>query len=285
MYEELDRIHIDGLHLYAYHGVHDFEKENGQNFYINATLYLDTYSAGTSDALEKTVSYSDVSKLFAKVFCENKFNLIETAAHTLAEAVLFEYETVRRIDVEICKPEAPIGLEFESVSVDITRMWHRSFLAIGSNIGERKDYIDKAIELLSDRRDIRIKKISDIIETEPYGVIDQDKFLNGALEIETLLSPYDLLDVIHEIEAKCERQRVMHWGPRTLDLDILFYDRVIMDSGTLTIPHPDMVNRDFVLIPMNQIAPGYIHPVKSRSISELLNHLETASCAATNTLG
>lgn len=269
----MDKIKIKNLHLYAYHGVHEEEKVNGQNFYISAVIYLDTYMAGHSDELAETVSYSDVCKLFNNIFSQNKFDLIETTAEYLAKQALLTFDAIRSIEVEVSKPEAPIGLPFENVSVNITRGWHTVFLSIGSNMGDKKGYIDKAINLLEDEEEIRVLAVSDIITTAPYGGVEQDDFLNGAIKIETLMPPFVLLDKIHEIEAKCERERIVHWGPRTLDLDILLYDDLVMDTKTLTIPHADMENRDFVLRPLKQIAPNVVHPVLGKSVSVLFNSL------------
>ena len=115
--------------------------------------------------------------------------------------------------------------------------------------------------------------VSDYLVTEPYGVTDQDEFLNGVLKMRTLLSPEELLERLHQLEQEANRERIIHWGPRTLDLDILFYDQEIIDTADLHIPHPDMQNRDFVLAPMNQIAPYLRHPVLNQTISQLLNIL------------
>ena len=119
----------------------------------------------------------------------------------------------------------------------------------------------------------RIEAVSDYLVTEPYGVTDQDEFLNGVLKMRTLLSPEELLERLHQLEQEANRERIIHWGPRTLDLDILFYDQEIIDTADLHIPHPDMQNREFVLAPMNQIAPYLRHPVLNQTISQLLNTL------------
>ncbi|MDE6907448.1 MAG: 2-amino-4-hydroxy-6-hydroxymethyldihydropteridine diphosphokinase, partial [Lachnospiraceae bacterium] len=105
------------------------------------------------------------------------------------------------------------------------------------------------------------------------GVTEQDEFLNGALKLRTLLTPEELLELLHEIEAKAERVRTLRWGPRTLDLDILFYDNLVLDTEELHIPHIDMQNRDFVLKPMAQIAPYMRHPVLNKTIKQLEGEL------------
>lgn len=265
----MDKIKIENLHIFANHGVFDFEKEQGQNFYINAELYTDTYGAGHDDDLDSTVSYADVCKLINECFTANTFDLIEKAAETIAEAVLLKFDRIEKIKVEVKKPEAPIDMEFESVSVEIERAWHRVYLSIGSNMGDKEGYITKAIDSLKADEKIKVIKVSSLITTEPYGGVEQDDFINGAIEIKTILPPMELLERLHETENACGRVRTIHWGPRTLDLDIIFYDDLIMNTEKLTIPHIDMVNRQFVLEPLNEIAPYAMHPTKHMSVHDL----------------
>ena len=143
-------------------------------------------------------------------------------------------------------------------------------------MGDKEAYINGAIAALKAHPLIRLKKVSDIIETEPYGGVAQDSFLNGALEVETLLDPEELLEALHEIENAADRVRIQRWGPRTLDLDILFYDKLVYESGTLVIPHSDMQNRDFVLRPMCMIAPYFRHPLYGETMQQMLQKLEAS---------
>ena len=122
-----------------------------------------------------------------------------------------------------------------------------------------------------------VDKASDFIITKPYGYTEQDDFLNAVIKVQTLYSPKMLLDFLQKIESEANRVRSIHWGPRTLDLDILLYDDIVMDDDLLTIPHPDMKNRDFVLIPLNQIAPNHIHPIYRKSIHEMMLNLESGN--------
>ena len=110
--------------------------------------------------------------------------------------------------------------------------------------------------------------------TEPYGYTEQDEFLNSVMKIRTILPPHELLDRLHELEQEANRVRVIHWGPRTLDLDILLYDDLILDDEELHIPHIEMHKRDFVLIPLAQIAPWVRHPVYNQTVQELLERLK-----------
>ena len=126
---------------------------------------------------------------------------------------------------------------------------------------------------LRDTADCEVEAVSEYLVTEPYGGVEQDEFLNGVLRLRTLLTPEELLDRLHELESEANRERLIHWGPRTLDLDILFYDNEIIDTPDLHVPHIDMQNRDFVLKPMDEIAPYYRHPVLNKTIHQLLDEL------------
>ena len=204
---------------------------------------------------------------------EHTYDLIETVAETVAEQILLQYPLVWAVDVEIRKPQAPIGLPFGSVSVKIHRGWHLVYVALGSNMGDRKKYLQMGVNAMRQRKDIRLKEVSSWQQTKPYGGVEQEDFLNGVMEIETLLMPRELLDYLHEVEQGADRKRELHWGPRTLDLDILLYDDVVMESKDLIIPHVDMQNRDFVLGPMAEIAPWVRHPVLGLTMGQMYARL------------
>jgi 2-amino-4-hydroxy-6-hydroxymethyldihydropteridine diphosphokinase len=144
-----------------------------------------------------------------------------------------------------------------------------AYIGLGSNIGDRQENLDRAIELLKNDPDIKVKAISDYINTSPVGYIDQPDFLNAVVELETSLSPHELLKACNNIEQELKRKRIIHWGPRTIDLDILLYGDLITEGEELVIPHPRMHEREFVLKPLNEIAPEALHPVLNRKINEL----------------
>lgn len=271
---EWDKIHIKNLEVFGKHGVFPEENKLGQKFLVNAVLYTNTREAGTTDDLTKSIHYGEVSHFITRYMLEHTFQLIESVAEQLAKALLLQFKGLEWIDIEIQKPWAPIGLPLEAVSVEISRGWHQAFIATGSNLGEREEYIRKGIEALDKSEDSVVEKKSKLIITEPYGVTDQPRFLNGMIQIRTLLTPWELLDKLHEIEAEAKRERKQHWGPRTLDLDIIFYDRLVLDSEQLTIPHPDMQNRSFVLEPLAELAPWYRHPVFGKTIRELAEEIK-----------
>ncbi len=145
-----------------------------------------------------------------------------------------------------------------------------AYIGIGSNLGNRKQNCEKAISLLTENR-ITVLKRSTMLETEPWGIKDQPKFINMAIKIDTVLKPEDLLNLLKEIESAVGRTKTFRWGPRIIDLDILLYDNLIINTNNVQIPHPGIKDRDFVLRPLAEIAPGKIHPVSKKSIKELLN--------------
>lgn len=276
MYSEWakDEIHIDRLEVFAHHGVYPEETRNGQTFYVNAVLYTDMGKAGASDELEHTVDYGAVCHFITKWMQENTCRLLEAVAERLSQALLLNYSPVSAVSLEIVKPFAPVRLPFEEISVRVYRCWHRAYIALGSNMGERESFLTGALEAMRKHPLIELRKVSKLLVTKPYGGVEQDDFLNGAAEIETLMNPEQLLEALHEMENAAGRERRIHWGPRTLDLDILFYDKVVMESDNLVIPHPDLENRRFVLEPLAEIAPAFRHPVTGKSMRALLQELE-----------
>lgn len=270
----MDKITIKELEVFANHGVFPEENFLGQKFVISAILYTGTRKAGITDELSFSVHYGEVSHFIQKYLTQHTWKLLESAAEHLVQALLLEFPLIEKIDLEIQKPWAPIGLPLNTVSVSISRGWHTAYVALGSNMGDKKAYLDLAVQRLNEREDCQVKAVSDYLTTAPYGGVEQDDFLNGALELRTLLEPEELLSVLHEIEQEANRVRVIHWGPRTLDLDILLYDDLVMDTPTLHIPHIEMHLRDFVLVPMAQIAPWKRHPLKGKTVEEMLRDLK-----------
>ena len=269
----LDKIEIKELEVFANHGVYPEENILGQKFVISATLFTSTRQAGVTDDLSASINYGEVCHMITDFTRKHTFKLLEALAENLAEMLLCTLKGLEMVTLKIEKPWAPVGLPLKTVSVEITRKWHTAYIAFGSNMGDKRQFIDNGIRGLSQTKGCRIEAVSDYLITEPYGVIDQDEFLNGALKMRTLLTPEELLERLHQLEQEANRERIIHWGPRTLDLDILFYDQEIIDSPTLHIPHTDLQNRTFVLIPMNQIAPYLRHPVLNQTISQLLDSL------------
>jgi 2-amino-4-hydroxy-6-hydroxymethyldihydropteridine diphosphokinase len=143
------------------------------------------------------------------------------------------------------------------------------YFGLGSNVGDREEYIEQAIFLLEKINGVTISKKSSNYETEAEGVADQPPFLNAVVEAETTLTPHKLLEALQGIEETLGRERGAEWGPRTIDLDILLYDDQIVSDDKLQIPHPLLHERMFVLRPLVEIAPDVLHPTLERTASEL----------------
>lgn len=152
----------------------------------------------------------------------------------------------------------------------------RIFIGIGSNLGDKRKNIERVIEEIKRLNIIKVKKVSNLYETEPVGGPPQDKFLNGVIEIETSISPKILLALLKTIEEEMGRKPSdVKWGPRQIDLDILLFGDLVIDEFDLKIPHPLMHKRRFVIEPLSEIAPEVIHPVLNKSISELFSALKS----------
>lgn len=265
----MDLISVKELTVYAYHGVMPEENVVGQRFDISVDMYVDNSSAVKNDDIKEAVNYAEVCHKIKEFVENNTYNLIETLAERLAERLLISYNSIEKLTVEIKKPWAPIHMPLDTVSVKIERGWHTVYLSLGSNIGDREEHLDKAVEALDDCFGIQLLKVSDYIVTAPVGNIEQEDFLNAAVMIRTLLEPHRLLEIIQGIEADDGRTRDVHWGPRTIDIDIILYDEIIMADLDLIIPHTEAVKREFVLKPLEQIAPYAMHPVFRKTISQL----------------
>jgi len=154
-------------------------------------------------------------------------------------------------------------------------IWHKVYLGIGSNLGNRRRNVEKSLSLLEAEKEIRIKKQSSLYETKPVGGPKQRDFINAVVLIETTLAVKPLLKVLKNIENELGRKKdVQRWGPRIIDLDILVYEQVILRSKLLSVPHPLMHERFFVLAPFAEIAPGFKHPLLNKTVGRLLAELK-----------
>lgn len=149
----------------------------------------------------------------------------------------------------------------------------KAFLSLGSNMGDRLEYLSKAIDKIAEIQGCNILNKSRVYETEPWGYENQEAFLNLCISIETSLSPYELLESLQRIELELDRVRKIHWGPRTIDIDILLFDDIICEDDKLTIPHPRMRERAFVLIPLYDIEKNLI--IDGIKLEDLINKIDT----------
>lgn len=254
----LDRIEITGLKVMSVIGVLPHEREGAQPLQIDISLHVDLRDAGYSDELSDTAHYGLVAERAAATARESKDLLLERLAHRIAEESL-TFDRVDAVDVKVTKMRPPIPEDLATTSVMIHRRRadeegfgeHEAIVALGSNLGERASYLRRAVEQLGD-----VMRMSQVFETAPVGGPDgQGAYLNMVVAVRTSLDPYAFLRRCQRIEATANRQRIVHWGPRTLDVDLLFYDQVSIVSPELTVPHPRWAERRFVLTPLQEVSP------------------------------
>ncbi len=269
----MDEINISKLHVRANHGVFVSEKELGQNFYLDIKIKLNYYPATINEDLNKSVHYGELADFCIAEFTSVSYDLIETAAIKLADAVLNTYQLIEEIEITVHKPEAPVAHSFDDIAVKTIRRRSKAYVALGSNIGDSKKYFDYALNHLNENEAIKVLRESKRITTKAYGLEDQADFLNSIVEIETYMSAVDLLRELNKIEQECDRRREIHWGPRTLDLDILLYNDEQIYEENLIVPHYDMHNRKFIISAMCELAPYFVHPRLNATMDELLKQL------------
>lgn len=146
-------------------------------------------------------------------------------------------------------------------------MEHTIYLSLGSNVGNRAANLKLALDSLSPQMEVKAR--SKVYETPPWGYTDQDKFLNQVVRVQTYVEPEPLLKHLKRLEKALGRTETFHYGPRVIDIDILFYDDLVLETSLLTLPHPSLHKRGFVLLPLMDIAPNLIHPVLKKNIREL----------------
>jgi dihydroneopterin aldolase / 2-amino-4-hydroxy-6-hydroxymethyldihydropteridine diphosphokinase len=256
----IDRIELRGLRLMTIIGVLDHERQGAQPLELDITMHVDLTDACQSDELDDTVNYGDMCETIEKVAAQQHDLLLERFAGRVAEAVL-EQPRVEAVDVVVRKLRPPVAsaLETSGVAIHRTRAGsvsldaghHRAILALGSNLGDRAGFLRFATRHVGN-----VISQSQVYETAPVGGPDnQGAYLNMVVAIDTALDPFALLRRCQRVEMAAGRERKVHWGPRTLDVDVLFYDDVNMQSPALSIPHPRINERGFVLAPLHDIAP------------------------------
>jgi dihydroneopterin aldolase/2-amino-4-hydroxy-6-hydroxymethyldihydropteridine diphosphokinase len=256
----MDRILIDDLRVLTLIGALPHERESPQPVRIDLSIGLDLRNAGRSDELADTVHYGLVCERVSDLVRDSKDVLLERLASKIADVVL-AFDLVEVVDVTLTKLRPPIAEAVGSTAVVISRTRaeaaappledHEVIVALGSNLGDREGYLRFAVGELGD-----VVAMSRVYETAPVGgPAGQDAYLNMVVKVRTSLDPYAFIRRCQRIEANAWRQRIVHWGPRTLDVDMLFYDDVRIASDVLTVPHPRINERRFVLAPLSEVAP------------------------------
>ena len=254
-----DQIEISALRVVAIVGALPHEREIAQPLQIDLTLDVDLSDAGRSDDLDDTVHYGFVADQVIALVQESKDTLLERLAARIADEVL-TFDRVEAVTVLVTKLRPPIAVDAASTAVRMhrtrataalaPRAAHRAFIALGSNLGDREGFLRAGVLGLGN-----VVAMSDVYETDPVGgPDDQGAYLNMVVEVETTLDPFALLRRCQRIEAEAMRQRVVRWGPRTLDVDIILYDDAAIQSDDLVVPHPLFAERRFVLQPLSDIA-------------------------------
>lgn len=267
----LDRIDVTGLRAWGRHGVLAAEQEIGQVFLVDLGLHLSTAAAGRTDDLAATVNYAEVAARAVAEIEAGPHQLIEALAERIAARCLDVSPRLRAVTVTVHKPSAPVGVPVGDVALTITRQAPavEAVLALGTNLGDREAHLRRALELLGAAEDVEIAWTAPVIETDPVGGPEQDAFLNTVVGVRTRRDPEALLSLAHALEQDAHRERIVRWGPRTLDVDVVAWGDLQQADETLTLPHPRAHERAFVLAPWVQARPKADLPGHG-PISELL---------------
>ena len=256
-----DRILLQGVSAFGFHGVLDFEKRDGQTFVVDVAMSLDLAPAGRSDALESTVSYAEVAASVVERITGPSFDLIERLAEVIADDVLM-HDLVDAVEVVVHKPHAPVGHPFTDVQVRVERSNAPAVvIALGSNLGDRGETLSAAVGSLRTLAGLTVTRVSHLVETDPVGGPEQPPYLNAVVVGRSLLPAAALLAALHAIENEHGRTREVRWGARTLDLDLIQFGRpggrheMVSDDPALTLPHPRAGERAFVLVPWSDADP------------------------------
>lgn len=266
----MDRLEIRNLEVFARHGVHGAEKTLGQKFLVSIAMLMDLHGAGSSDELGATADYAAVCDMAVAIMRENSYSLIEACAESVASGVLGNFQLVREVTVEITKPHAPIRHPLGHVAASVSRRREDAYIGIGSNIGDRAANLDGAVSALSALPHLKVKKVSAYRETKAVGPVPQPDYLNAVVMAEATCPCEALMEKLLALEIRLGRERPgAAMGPRTIDLDLLLFGDAVTDSQFVTLPHPRLHERLFVLEPLCELNPHLIHPLMKKRVSEL----------------
>lgn len=267
----VDRVFVQGLVLHGFHGVHAEESRLGQKFLLDIDCQVDIDDAVAGDDYAQAVCYGGLCDLAADISAQ-PCKLIETLAARIADAILARYPTVSQVAVTVHKPSAPIPHPVGQVGARIERIRRSPVgFSFGSNIGDKIGYLRQALDRLAAKPGIEITAVSDFYRTAPWGVAEQDWFVNACAIGFTSLSPQALLKTCQALEVQIGRTREKRWGPRIIDIDLLFFADVRLASERLILPHAELCRRAFVLVPLAEIAADQM--IAGRSVAEWLADL------------
>ena len=254
-----DRIELSGIRAIGTIGLLPEEVARPQPFEVDVVIELDARLTGATDDLDHSVNYGVAIDMVAKVIATEHTLTLERVSTRIAEEIL-GLARVDAVEVVVRKLRPPVPHDVDTTAVrirrrqaDLVRLERKlatAYIAVGSNLGDRREHLRFAVLNLPG-----VRRLSGVYETDPVGGPEQGPYLNLVAEIETRMDPFELLDCCHRIEAADGRERKVRWDARTLDLDVLLYDGVTIQSDELTIPHPRMNERRFVLAPLADIAP------------------------------
>lgn len=267
----MNRISLKQMKLYGFTGCLSEEKENGQFFYVSIDMFCRDIPGALTDDLNDTINYADVYEIAKEIVEKSHFNLIEHLAHEIGRAVISKYDLADSVRVLVRKPDAPIDGVFDAMETEITVSRKDVIIGFGGNMGDREEKIRTALDMIRNNHALELVKVSSLYETEPVGYDDQDDFLNGCAVIRTYLEPLEVLHELQRIENELHRVRTIKNGPRTIDLDILMIPGVKMDTKELTIPHPRMYERAFVLVPLRELGLYYGPIPEDKSVKPYKN--------------
>lgn len=270
-----DTIWLSGITAHARHGVFDFERENGQEFTIDVGYEYDTRPAARTDSIAVAISYADIATAVHEALTAEPVNLIESLAESLARAVL-GFEGIAAVTVVVHKPHAPLAVPFSDVTLTVRRTRlsvvpdrpQRCVIALGGNLGDTPATLRSAIAALSAH--VEPIAVGPLVRTPAMrlpGSPAQEDYWNTVLVGQTRLAATELLALCQKVELDHGRERHERWGARTLDLDIIAYGDLEVESTELTIPHVGATERPFVLVPWADADPEA--QVRGHAVAEL----------------
>jgi len=276
----MDRIELRGVRARGYHRVHAEERRDGQDFVVDVVLELPLDGAARTDELAATVHYGHLARAVAEAIEGRPVDLIETVAERVADLAL-GFSRVRRATVTVHKPQAPIAVPFGDVAVTVERSRPASaVIALGANLGDRGAALARALEVLDRLPAVAVTDRSPVLETVALTPAGRDPerpaYLNQVARVTTSLPPEELLATLHSVEHAFGRERHGVWQDRTLDLDLIAYEDLVLETPTLVLPHPRAHERDFVLRPWLAMDPDAAIPGRG-PVADLVAGLAAAA--------